>query len=363
MNVRPILSCFIAAILAPVPVNAGSGVPPHKAAMDKCAPSAELNFLCGLKRPEDLALLPGGRWIVASGMARGGGLHLVDRSTRKWERWIAPVAAAPAAPFDKCGSQPAPDEFQAHGVSVRDRGNGRATLYVVSHGGSEDIHDFAVGRGREAVDVFDIDVKGRKPSISWTGCITMPDQLVANSVVSARDGTIYATVLLEPGRSVADLFNGVPTGAVYRWKPGLPTFERMAGTELVGNNGIEVSQDGKTIYVSSFSKISAFTTTNPAKLINSVPIKGAIGDNIHWVGKQLITSGVRTDLCPPAAGGVPCMSGYRVSVVDPQTLALTTLVEGGDDSKFAGVSTALPVDGTVWMGSHSDNRIAYRTLP
>src|SRR5262245_50943652 len=43
-----------------------------------CAPSGGLTFICGVANPEDLVLVPNTRWMLASGMAPGSGLHLVD---------------------------------------------------------------------------------------------------------------------------------------------------------------------------------------------------------------------------------------------------------------------------------------------
>jgi hypothetical protein len=43
-----------------------------------CAPSGGLTFICGVINPEDLVLVPNSRWMLASGMAPGSGLHLVD---------------------------------------------------------------------------------------------------------------------------------------------------------------------------------------------------------------------------------------------------------------------------------------------
>ncbi|WP_155893340.1 hypothetical protein [Cystobacter fuscus] len=181
------------------------GIAAEKPATEECAPSGELKFLCGMENPEDLAVLPGGRYIVASGMTIKSGLHLIDGKTKKWERWIAPVATAPRAPFDQCPSQPSPDELQIHGISLRDRGQGHATLYAVNHGGREEVRDLSVGGDRETIEVFDIDMTGAQPALSWAGCVPMPEKRVANSVVSAPDGSLFATVMLHPDTSLTDL--------------------------------------------------------------------------------------------------------------------------------------------------------------
>jgi hypothetical protein len=49
-----------------------------RAADDGCKPSGGLEFVCGLKNPEDLVAVPGTKWIIASGMAPGVGITLID---------------------------------------------------------------------------------------------------------------------------------------------------------------------------------------------------------------------------------------------------------------------------------------------
>ena len=112
-------------------------------------------------------------------------------------------------------------------------------LYVVGHG------------AREAIEVFDVAVGADGPSLTWKGCVPMPDGLAANSVASFADGSIVATVLLMPGRSFMDSIEKRPTGAVFEWTPGSKGFVQVIGTELPGNNGIEVALDGREFYVVS----------------------------------------------------------------------------------------------------------------
>jgi hypothetical protein len=47
-----------------------------------CAADADLGYVCGAERPEDILPLPQTRWLVASGFARGAGLKLVDAPAR-----------------------------------------------------------------------------------------------------------------------------------------------------------------------------------------------------------------------------------------------------------------------------------------
>src|SRR6185369_4951952 len=66
-----------------------------------CAPSGGLNFICGMQAPEDLVLIPNSRWLLASGMMPGSGLHLIDTQT-KTANALAPAPRADKAKFANC---------------------------------------------------------------------------------------------------------------------------------------------------------------------------------------------------------------------------------------------------------------------
>ena len=47
---------------------------------DVCAPVGDIQFICNLISPEDLAVIPDSDWLIASGNQEGGMLHLVTVS-------------------------------------------------------------------------------------------------------------------------------------------------------------------------------------------------------------------------------------------------------------------------------------------
>ena len=47
-----------------------------------CVPSGGLSFICGVQAAEDLVLVPGTRWLIASGMTAGSRLHLIDTQAK-----------------------------------------------------------------------------------------------------------------------------------------------------------------------------------------------------------------------------------------------------------------------------------------
>ena len=47
-----------------------------------CEAVGQIRFICGLVSPEDLAIVPGDEWVIASGDREGGRLQLVNYATR-----------------------------------------------------------------------------------------------------------------------------------------------------------------------------------------------------------------------------------------------------------------------------------------
>lgn len=326
-----------------------------------CASSAALSYVCGAVNAEDLVLVPGTPWVLSSAMTPGGGLYLVDPASRSWSQLYAGSADQvrhDSATYGSCAEAPAPESFESHGLHLRQGENGHSTLYVVGHG------------GREAIEVFDVDANGKRPALTWVGCVPMPEGgVAANSVTSLRDGTLLATVLMHPGQTFSDVFAGRLTGAVYRWSPGDSGFARVPGSELPGNNGIEVSADEREIYVvsSGLATISVFANTNPTRLLRATPPLDFGPDNIHMAPDgQLLTAGPSNvdhgcgeldienmDLEAFAA----CPRGSVAAKFDPATLAETARWSAPPDPRFSNATMALEVGGEVWIGSFAGDRI------
>src|SRR5262245_66203538 len=70
---------IFAVLLMCTAIGASATIVPAQSA---CAPSGGLNFICGMKAPEDLVLVPNTRWLIASGMVAGSGLHLIDTQAK-----------------------------------------------------------------------------------------------------------------------------------------------------------------------------------------------------------------------------------------------------------------------------------------
>jgi hypothetical protein len=343
--------------LAPAAVTADEG---------ECEAAGDYRFLCGMQNAEDLVLVPGTHWIIASGMAPAAGMYLIDAQQKSWSR-LYPADDARVAQdmetFGNCPGAPDPDALVTHGLNLRPGVDGRSTLYVVGHG------------GREAIEVFEVDASAAVPVVTWMGCVMLPEGMEANSVASFGDGSLVATVPLHPDKMITDAMARRPTGAVYEWSPGATGFTPIQGTEMPYANGIEVSADGREFYVASSGlfNVTAFSNSNPARRLRTTETFAFVPDNLHaGPDGTLITAGllVEDDRCGDVGGAqefvleefAACPRPFTAWAIDPQTMQGRVLSQGPAIEQFSNVTVALPVGAELWIGTFAGDRVAWHPL-
>ncbi|HLH30370.1 MAG TPA: hypothetical protein VKY31_04155, partial [Terriglobia bacterium] len=244
-----------------------------------CAPDGNIKFVCGQEGPEDLIHLPGTDWMLVSSMAGSGGIRLIN-VTDKTSSVLYPSATAKdefdKKTYDTCPGAPEPDDkakFNTHGLALRVGRNSMHTLYAVHHG------------KRESIEVFQVDARQKTPTLTWIGCAVIPDPIGLNSVVPLPGDGFIATNYLERGANAnasrTKMMAGENNGELWEWHTG-KGWMKVPGSEAAGANGIEVSKDGKWLYIASwggqaFLRISRGQT--PVKR-DSVPL-GFRVDNIR----------------------------------------------------------------------------------
>jgi hypothetical protein len=102
-----------------------------------------------------------------------------------------------------------------------------------------------------------------------------------------------ATVPQRPGSTNVQRLRGEPTGDVVEWKPGTDSFRVVPGTQLAGNNGIEIALDEREFYVVSFGThtVVVFSRQDPLKPLRQSQAPGFMPDNLRWSGDRLIAAG------------------------------------------------------------------------
>lgn len=326
-----------------------------------CPSHAGVEFLCGIRNPEDLVHLRGeGRVIASSYLKPDGALFMIDIKTRRSLK-IFPSPDVEQDPdllaFPVCPDTPA--LFVPLGLDVVRKGPGQYRLFVTN-----------AGDGRR-IEVFDLIFRGRLlQKMSWRGCVLSPPTMAVNGVAALHDGSLAVTSTINPtdATSYEQLMAGTPVGSVALWKPGMG-WKVIADDEISGPNGIAVSSDGKSIYVAGWGDrtLYHFDIAVGMKLLAKERLDFN-PDNLRWGsdGKLYAAGFVGT---PEQLGG--CIKAGRCGLTSqivklhPRTFQFSrifTMPPIGDD--FGAATTGLLVDEHFWIGSfHGDNIVIARAKP
>ena len=308
-----------------------------------------------------MVVLPGSQWIVASSFAGTGGIKLInvrDHTTKL----AFPVATSrdrfDARTYNTCPGPPdAADKakFATHGLALRAGRSSTHTLFAVHHG------------GRESIEVFEVDARGTTPALTWVGCAVAPDPIGLNSVVALPEGGFIATDFLARGIDAAGrgrMLAGENNGALWEWHTATG-WKMVPGSEAAGANGLEISKDGKWLYVAAWGSQSFFRLSRgqtPVKR-DAVPL-GFRVDNIRWAPDGSIFAAGQ-GVVPNAAGapGTAPMQTSNVVKINPGTLAVQEIIRHPNSAEFGSGTVAVQIGKEIWVGSFRGDRIAIFPAP
>jgi hypothetical protein len=333
---------IVLSVIVALGASSLSAQPPPQAPPPPCTPGP--NVVCGQQAPEDLVAL-GPDWVVASAYAGTGGVALI-RVRDRVGHTAYPAAAArnrlDRQTYPDCPGPPSADNFLTHGVYVEPGDGPVYKLFVVGHG------------ARESIEVFEVDTAQAMPGVTWIGCAIAPDPIGLNSVRGLPDGGFITTNFLPRGGTQAatqKMMAGDTNGELWEWHRDTGWVE-VPGSEAAGANGVELSDDGRTLYAAAWGSQSFFRLSRGATppVRDEIPL-GFRVDNIHWAHDgRLFAVG---------QGG----QGWKAVKVDPDTLAVTEVVDRADTPGFGAGTVVLEVGDTLWVGSFRGNRIAIIPAP
>jgi sugar lactone lactonase YvrE len=332
---------FASAIFAQQPAQ---GPPPVE-----CGVHGDLEILCGTRSPEDLELTPDGKYLIVPQFVNGRGpagegLTLFDIAKKAYAN-----IAITDEPKKDWGDPACPGPIDRmlipHGISLAKGVKGATRLYVVNHG------------GRQSIEMYELKKAGASWSLAWHGCVVTKQEF--NDVAVTSDGGFIAThptALNVPG---GNLMTGQPSGFVIRWTPGKGE-EELPGTRQGYPNGVLASQDGRYMYFNAWT----------AKEVHKYDLKSGkdvgvvkldfMPDNLTWTSKgQILAAGVKgaRGECP-AGSGIPCIQGFEIAEINPATWTSKTVFDSqGKGNVIAGVSVALQVGNSIYVGSFQGDRL------
>ena len=318
-----------------------------------CTPAGNVQFVCGQEAPEDLVVLPGGNWVVASVFAGNGGIRLINTSDRTTIIGY-PAPNAPdkldAKTYDSCPGPPDAAQkakFRTHGLAIRAGGNSIHTLFAVHHG------------ARESVEVFQVDARGQTPSLTWIGCAVAPDPVGLNEVVALPGGGFAATNFMARNIDAATrtkTMAGEKNGEIWEWHTG-KGWTIVPGSEASAANGLEISKDGKWLYVAAWGSQSFYRVSlgeAPPKR-QDIPL-GFRVDNVRWAADgNLLAAG--------QGGAAPASQTTNVVKINPNTLQVQEIIRHPNGDTFGSGTVAVEVGKEIWVGSFRGDRIARFPVP
>jgi len=319
------------------------------AGVDSCG----RNAICGLKNPEDVVRLGSTQFAIASSLTRSpdspSHLYLVELSSRTATPLVPKLNPDTQRSLDP-GCAP-PQNFRTlitHGLSSRSDSPDRGRLYVVNHG------------GKQSIEMFEWRVGGRSVALSWRGCVRVPSTVLANAVAPLPDGVAVTSFGLPNDPKMLDLAAGRPSGFVMIWSKRTG-WAHLKGSDLPGDNGIESSPDGRTLYVNAWTNNALWILSRDGRRAPMrVPLGDFLPDNIHWQqdGTLLIAGEVGD-----ASKILSC--GPRKICGTPSMLVVFSPVQGSIASRelvpptphFGAASTAVRYHDRYWLGSFLGDRM------
>jgi hypothetical protein len=312
-----------------------------------CEPVGEIHFICDLNNPEDLAIVPGSKWIITSGNGVGGRLHLVsvrDKTATVLFPTPARKERFDAATYPTCPGPLDPEKqaaFRAHGLYLKPGRGDVHTLYVVHHG------------TRESVEVFEVDARATPPVLTWVGCAAEPSTIgPGNGVVALPEGGLAVT----SGK----------TGDVWQWQTR-PGWSQVPGSEGSAPNGLEISKDGRWLYIAGWAEEKLTRLSRGQTPVKKDVIKlGFRPDNLRMSpdGSVLFAAG-HTDkngrsIVEPRE---PLRETSNVAKINPRTLEFRRIFQHPAIDGFVASTTAIQIGNQMWLGSQRGDRIAYFPAP
>ncbi len=323
-----------------------------RAPASDCRDEQGLTYICELVVPEDILTVGSTGLLLASGHRAPGHLYLIDPVTRTQSELIhGPTFALQhdTRAYPDCPGPLNLQAFDTHGLSLAETSPRHFSLYTTSHG------------AREAIEIYELDLRGAAPSLIWKGCVLLQQDRYHNSVARLADGGFITTSMRDQSyRATPGVAAGI-TGQLVEWHPGGQP-QPLAGTELSLPNGVDISKDERYVFVAAIGsqEIVRFDrrATPLAKRTVSLPIRP---DNIHWASNgKLLTAGPNY-VAPTVCSGAGCATGWSVLEVDPETLAFTRLGGADQTAAMQAVSSAMLVGDDIWVGSN-DDRVARFSL-
>ena len=180
-----------------------------------------------------------------------------------------------------------------------------------------------------------------------------PDPIGLNSVRGLDDGGFVTTNFLprDGDRSgMQRMMQGETNGELWEWHTQ-SGWQQVPGSEAAGANGVELSDDGRTIYMAAWGSQSFARISRGADEVSRDEIDlGFRVDNIRWARDGTLLA--------VGQGTGDAAQVWRVVKIDPDTLDVRDVTSRENNDVFVGGTVAVEIGDDLWIGSFRGDRIA-----
>lgn len=235
----------------------------------------------GVVGVEDLTIDPDTKLAYLAGYDR--------RGARKGQAvrgaiWAYDLNAADAQPVELTASA-LPDGFWPHGLSLHRGADGRKTLFVINHAG-----------GKHTVEIFDV----AGAALTHRRTVAGPEMISPNDLVGVGSDVFYVTndhANAAGWQRTAEDYLRLRETTV-QFFDGAKFSTALSG--LGGSNGINVSADGKSLYVSAASERTVYAydrdpATNALTKRAAIEVPG-FADNIEVLANGDLLVGLHSKI-------------------------------------------------------------------
>src|SRR5690606_17991285 len=151
------------------------------------------------------------------------------------------------------------------------------------------------------------------------------------------------------------MMQGETNGELWEWHTD-SGWEKVPGSEAAGANGVELSDDGRTIYMAAWGSQSFARISHAAAEVSrdEIPL-GFRGDNIRWARDG--------SLLAVGQGTGEDAQVWKAVKVDPDTLDVRDVVSRPHNDVFVRGTVVVQVGDDLWVGSFRGDRIAIVPAP
>ncbi|MCP1996008.1 SMP-30/gluconolactonase/LRE family protein [Flavobacterium sp. HSC-61S13] len=301
------------------------------------------HYIEGIVNPEDLIFVTDQNWVIISSMASATHSGKIYALHKEESRKVLLFDSAQAGiPVDHLKS------FSPHGIYVN-KYEEDYMLYVISHG------------KKETIEIFNLYFNDGNPQINWKDSLDLPATVWANGLVVDRDKKIYVSSMYDP--SDPDFLEKFQrkevTGQIWNWSIQ-DQWTPFSKDQFSGANGIAISSDQKSLYLSEWANQQIHQLTTSDGTITKSIVVDFLPDNIRGSGSGnlLIAGQIGDPKHVFLSKGISETNMYfSVIALNPSLSDVKKIISGGN-IQFANATVAIDVGQYYWLGCVENNKIA-----